>query len=75
MRATDPRRDVQRARRAIARGERSSAHQIVLTGVAGLNNQTFSSGVTVPRPFTGTYDGHDTPNAGNHSVKRRTSIG
>src|SRR4029077_11812566 len=54
-RATDPRRDVQRARRAIARGEEIfNTHPIVLTGVAGLNNQTFSSGVTVPDPFTGT---------------------
>ncbi len=76
-RATDPRRDVQRARRAIARGEEIfNTRPIVLTGVAGLNNQTFSSGVTVPDPFTGTCTTcHDTPAAGNHSVKAPLNIG
>jgi hypothetical protein len=75
--ATAPRRDVQRARRAIARGEEIfNTRPIVLGGVAGLNNQTFSSGVTVPDPFTGTCTTcHDTPAAGNHSVKAPLNIG
>ena len=48
----------------------------MITGVAGLNNQTFSNGVTVPDPFTGTCTTcHDTPNAGNHSVKAPLNIG
>jgi cytochrome c peroxidase len=48
----------------------------VISGVAGLNNQTFSNGVTVPDPFTGTCTTcHDTPNAGNHSVKAPLNIG
>ncbi len=76
-RATDPRRDIQRARRAIARGQEIfNTKPIVLTGVAGLNNQTFPSGVTVPDPFTGTCTTcHDTPNAGDHSVKAPLNIG
>ena len=45
-------------------------------GVAGLNNQTFSNGVTVPDPFTGTCTTcHDSPNAGDHSVKAPLNIG
>ena len=41
-----------------------------------MNNQTFPSGVTVPDPFTGTCTTcHDTPNAGNHSVKAPLNIG
>jgi cytochrome c peroxidase len=65
------------ARRAIARGQRVfNTKPIVLTGVAGLNNQTFPNGVTVPDPFTGTCTTcHDSPNAGNHSVKAPLNIG
>ena len=75
--ATDDRHDVRRARRAIARGQEIfNTKPIVLTGVAGLNNHTFPSGVTVPDPFTGTCTTcHDTPNAGNHSVKAPLNIG
>jgi cytochrome c peroxidase len=77
LRAVDPRKDVQAARRAIARGQEIfDTKPIVLTGVAGLNNQTFSNGVTVPDPFNGTCTTcHDTPNAGNHSVKAPLNIG
>lgn len=77
MHASGPRPDVARARRAIARGEEVfNTKPIVITGVAGLNNQTFPSGVTVPDPFTGTCTTcHDTPNAGNHSVKAPLNIG
>jgi cytochrome c peroxidase len=69
--------DIDRARRAIARGqELFNTKPIVITGVAGLNNQTFSNGVTVPDPFTGSCTTcHDTPNAGDHSVKAPLNIG
>jgi hypothetical protein len=65
------------ARRAIARGQQVfDTKPIVLTGVAGLNNQTFPNGVTVPDPFTGTCTTcHDSPNAGSHSVKAPLNIG
>ena len=44
--------------------------------VAGLNNQTCPNGVTVPDPFIGTCTTcHDTPNAGNHSVKAPLDLG
>ena len=47
-----------------------------ISGVAGLNGQTFPNGVTVPASFTGTCTiCHDTPNAGNHSVKAPLNIG
>jgi hypothetical protein len=77
MKATGPRQDIARARRAIARGQQIfNTKAIVITGVAGLNNTTFPSGVTVPDPFTGTCTTcHDTPNAGNHSVKAPLNIG
>jgi hypothetical protein len=70
-------RDNDRARRAIARGQTLfNTLPIVITGVAGLNNNTFSNGVTVPDPFTGTCTTcHDTPNVGNHSVKAPLNIG
>jgi len=69
--------DDDRARRAIARGQEIfNTKPIVISGVAGLNNETFSNGVTVPEPFTGTCTTcHDTPNAGNHSVKAPLNIG
>jgi cytochrome c peroxidase len=77
MKASGPARDLRRARRAIARGQEIfNTKPIVLTGVAGLNNQTFPNGVTVPDPFTGTCTTcHDTPNAGAHSVKAPLNIG
>ncbi len=77
LQASGPSRGMTRARRAIARGEEIfNTKPIVITGVAGLNNQTFSNGVTVPDPFTGTCTTcHDTPNAGNHSVKAPLNIG
>src|SRR5262249_47411448 len=49
---------------------------IVLSGVGGLNGQTFSSGVTLPASFTGTCTTcHDAPNVGDHSVKAPLNIG
>ena len=65
------------ARRAIARGEALfDSKPITLSGVAGLNGETFASGVTVPESFSGTCTiCHDTPNAGNHSVKAPLNIG
>jgi cytochrome c peroxidase len=65
------------ARRAVARGqELFNTRAITLSGIAGLNNETFSSGVTLPESFTGTCTTcHDTPNAGNHSVKAPLNIG
>jgi hypothetical protein len=71
------RSDGSRARLAIARGQQIfNTKPIVISGVAGLNNQTFSNGVTVPEPFTGTCTTcHDTPNAGDHSVKAPLNIG
>jgi hypothetical protein len=73
----DERSDGSRARLAIARGQQIfNTKPIVISGVAGLNNQTFSNGVTVPEPFTGTCTTcHDTPNAGDHSVKAPLNIG
>jgi hypothetical protein len=77
MQASGPSHGIARARRAIARGEEIfNTKPIVITGVAGLNNETFPSGVTVPDPFTGTCTTcHDTPSAGNHSVKAPLNIG
>jgi hypothetical protein len=74
---SEPNRDIGRARRAIAHGEEVfNTKPIVITGVGGLNNETFANGVTVPDPFTGTCTTcHDTPNAGNHSVKAPLNIG
>lgn len=64
-------------RRAIARGQEIfNSKPITLTGVSGLNGQTFASGVTVPDSFSGTCTiCHDTPNVGNHSVKAPLNIG
>ena len=66
-----------RARQAIARGETLfNTKPITLSGVAGLNGVTFSSGVTLPASFTGTCTiCHDTPNSGSHSVKAPLNIG
>jgi hypothetical protein len=66
-----------RARQSIARGEQLfNTKPITLSGVAGLNGQTFASGVTVPASFSGTCTiCHDTPNVGDHSVKAPLNIG
>jgi cytochrome c peroxidase len=65
------------ARRSIARGQHLfNTTPITLTGVAGLNGQTFANGVTLPASFTGSCTVcHDSPNAGNHSVKAPLNIG
>ena len=65
------------ARRAIARGEEIFNHrQFTVSGVGGLNGETFSNGVTVPSSFTGTCSVcHDSPNAGSHSVKAPLDLG
>ena len=70
----DPRDD---ARRAVARGEALfNTKPITISGVAGLNGKTFSTGVTLPASFVGSCTiCHDTPNAGNHSVKAPLDIG
>ena len=66
-----------RRRQAIARGEQLfNTKPITISGVAGLNGETFASGVTVPQSFAGTCTVcHDTPNSGNHSVKAPLNIG
>ena len=65
-----------RARQAILRGEQLfNTKPITLSGVAGLNGETFG-GVTLPNSFVGTCTiCHDTPNSGNHSVKAPLDIG
>jgi cytochrome c peroxidase len=64
-------------RAAIARGEALfNTKPITITGVAGLNGQTFSNGVTPPASFVGSCTTcHDSPNAGDHSVKAPLNIG
>jgi cytochrome c peroxidase len=66
-----------RARRSIARGaEVFGTKPITITGVSGLNGQTFPNGVVGPDPLAGTCTTcHDTPNAGDHSVKAPLNIG
>lgn len=65
------------ARKAIARGQAIfNTQPITLSGIAGLNNETFSNGVTVPASLRGTCTVcHDSPNVGNHSVKAPLDIG
>jgi hypothetical protein len=65
------------ARSSIARGEALfNRKPFTISGVAGLNGQTFSSGVSVPASFTGFCTiCHDTPNVGDHSVKAPLNIG
>jgi hypothetical protein len=65
------------ARKAVARGEALfNSKPITISGVAGLNGVTFSSGVKVPDSFTGSCTiCHDSPNVGNHSVKAPLDIG
>jgi hypothetical protein len=64
-------------RGAIARGQEIfNTKPITLSGVGGLNGQTFSNGVTLPASFVGTCTTcHDSPNAGDHSVKAPLNIG
>jgi hypothetical protein len=66
-----------RTRRAIARGQQIfNTMPIVISEVAGLNNETFPNGVTLPESFIGTCTTcHDTPNAGDHSVRAPLNIG
>ena len=70
----DPFTDI---RRSIARGQTIfNTKPITIAGVAGLNGQTFPSGITVPDSITGTCTMcHDSPNAGDHSVKAPLNIG
>lgn len=72
--AVDP---VSETRRAIVRGQQIfNTRPFTISRVAGLNAETFATGVTVPSSFTGTCTiCHDTPNAGNHSVKAPLDIG
>jgi cytochrome c peroxidase len=65
------------ARRAVARGQEIfNTKPIMLSGVGGLNMHTFPNGVTPPESFVGTCTiCHDTPNAGNHSVKAPLDLG
>lgn len=73
-RSDGPRAD---ERRAVARGEvLFNTLPITISGVAGLNGQTFSNGVTMPDSFVGSCTVcHDAPNAGDHSVKAPLDIG
>ena len=69
--------EIGEARRAIARGQEIfNTRPIVLSNVGGLNLHTFPNGVTPPASFVGTCTiCHDTPNAGNHSVKAPLDLG
>jgi cytochrome c peroxidase len=68
---------VTRARLAVARGQALfNSKAFTISGVAGLNSHTFANGVIVPPAITGTCTTcHDTPNAGDHSVKAPLNIG
>jgi len=65
------------AREAIARGQAIfNSRAFTISGVAGVNGQTFASGVTLPSSFAGTCTVcHDAPNAGSHSVKAPLDLG
>lgn len=68
------------ARKAVVRGQQIfNTRQFTLSGVGGLNDETFSDGVrqlTLPGSFPGTCTVcHDSPNVGNHSVKAPLDIG
>jgi hypothetical protein len=65
------------ARRSIARGQQIfNTKTFTITGVSGLNGQTFPNGFTGPDSITGTCTiCHDAPNAGDHSVKAPLNIG
>jgi cytochrome c peroxidase len=62
---------------AIARGQKIfNTKTFTITGVAGLNGNTFSNGVTGPQTIVSTCGiCHDTPNVGNHSVPAPLNIG
>jgi hypothetical protein len=68
---------VAEGRRAIARGQDIFNHrEFTVSGVGGLNDETFSNGVTLPSSFTATCTVcHDSPNAGSHSVKAPLDLG
>lgn len=65
------------ARRAVARGQALfNTRVFTISGVSGLNSETFPNGVTVPTSISGTCTVcHDAPNVGNHSVKAPLDIG
>lgn len=65
------------ARLAVARGQALfNVRMFIISGVAGLNGETFPNGVTAPQSFTGTCTVcHDAPDVGNHSVKAPLDIG
>jgi hypothetical protein len=64
-------------RQAIARGQTIfNTKAFTIAGVAGLNGNTFSNGVTAPQTIVSTCGiCHDTPNAGDHSVSAPLNIG
>jgi hypothetical protein len=64
-------------RNAVARGQAIfNTKSFPISGVAGLNNQTFSGSDPVPSSFSGTCTiCHDSPNVGDHSVKAPLDIG
>jgi cytochrome c peroxidase len=64
-------------REAIARGQTVfNTKMFTITGVAGLNGNTFSNGVTAPETIVSTCGiCHDTPNIGDHSVAAPLNIG
>jgi cytochrome c peroxidase len=65
------------ARRAIARGEELfNTKPMTISGVAGLNGESFGGAPPLPDSFSGTCTiCHDAPNVGNHSVKAPLNIG
>jgi cytochrome c peroxidase len=72
-----PRGPVAEARRAIARGQQIfNTKTFLISGVGGLNGETFSNGATPEPSFRGTCTiCHDSPNVGNHSVKAPLDLG
>jgi cytochrome c peroxidase len=64
-------------RRSIARGQAIfNSRTFTITGVPGLNGNTFSNGVTGPDSIVSTCGiCHDTPNIGNHSLPAPLNIG
>jgi hypothetical protein len=64
-------------RKAIARGQAIfNTKTFTISGVAGLNEATFSNGVTGPKTIvSGCGICHDAPNVGNHSVAAPLNIG
>jgi cytochrome c peroxidase len=70
--------DSRNARRvAITRGQAVfNTKTFTITGVAGLNGNTFSNGVTPPASVVSTCGiCHDAPNVGDHSVSAPLNIG